>query len=215
MCYSATASFVTAGVLLPVGLIATLRALKFNHRYVLVALTPFFFGVQQTIEGFIWQAVSASSEMQATGLAYLYLFFAFFFWPCFMPAAAYFTETNIQRARWMYRLITLGVILGLAMYAPISMGFIPVTVSVKGHSLLYATYNSATIAYIYGFFYIMVSALPFMLSTRPLLKWIGVFILASMIISWLVYYYAFTSIWCYFVALISFLIIFAIKPSKA
>jgi len=103
----------------------------------------------------------------------------------------------------------------LAMYAPISMGFIPVMVSIKGHSLLYITYDSAALAYVYGFFYIMVSSLPFMLSTRPFLKWIGVFILASMIISWLVYYYAFTSIWCYSVALISFLIIFAIQPSRA
>lgn len=211
MCYSATASFATAGLLLPLGALATIRAIRVNHRYLVLALTPVFFGLQQMIEGLVWQGVSNDQQAQAAGWAYLYLFFAYFFWPIFMPAAVYFTETNLYRAKWIYHLITLGVVLGLLMYGPISMGFVPIEVSVLGHSLLYTTYQHPSIAYVYGFFYIMTSSLPFMLSTRLKLKAVGAVIFASMLLSWAVYTYAFTSIWCYFVALISLWVIFSIE----
>ena len=47
MCFSATASFTAAGVLLPAGAAATYRAIRTDRRYVAICALPLLFGLQQ------------------------------------------------------------------------------------------------------------------------------------------------------------------------
>ena len=78
MCFSASASFTAAAVLMPLGLYSThlARTNKQPH-YVPLALTPFFFGVQQLVEGLEWTAIDQGRIEPLTTLAGLgFLFFA-------------------------------------------------------------------------------------------------------------------------------------------
>jgi hypothetical protein len=58
MCFSASASFTASAVLMPLGLYATHIARTTDQKdYVPLALTPFFFGVQQLTEGLVWTGI--------------------------------------------------------------------------------------------------------------------------------------------------------------
>ena len=54
MCFSATASFTTALVLIPVGVYCVNKATSLQKSYWLFALMPLMFGVQQFFEGVVW-----------------------------------------------------------------------------------------------------------------------------------------------------------------
>ena len=78
MCFSASASFTASAILMPLGLYATHIARKTDQPdYVPLALTPFFFGVQQLIEGFVWIGVKHGNVEPLTRISSLgFLFFA-------------------------------------------------------------------------------------------------------------------------------------------
>lgn len=58
MCFSASASFTAAAVLIPLGLYSAHIARRTNQRdYLPLALTSFFFDVQQLVEGLEWTAI--------------------------------------------------------------------------------------------------------------------------------------------------------------
>lgn len=214
MCYSATASFISATVMSTVGLLSIIKAHRINRAYLLLAGVPLFFSIQQIIEGLIWLSLNKHVFLEKTPLIYFYLFFAFFFWPCYMPLAVSYAEHNVKRAHLIFKLFYLGLLLGIAMYSPLILGWVPVNASVMFHSIFYQTYQWPWLAYTYGFFYALTGIFPFLLATRLSLKIIGLIILASMVLSHAYYAYAFTSIWCYFVAVISLAILFVIRPIK-
>ncbi|MED5468647.1 MAG: hypothetical protein VX542_00065, partial [Cyanobacteriota bacterium] len=87
MCFSASASFTAAAVLMPLGLYTHHLASEANRPgYKPLALVPFFFGLQQFIEGFLWvgldngDAVAAPIEPLTTITSVGFLFFSYFFW---------------------------------------------------------------------------------------------------------------------------------------
>lgn len=56
MCFSATAGYTAATVLLPLGSLNMWRAWRDDRRYVAPATLPLLFGVQQLFEGLVWSA---------------------------------------------------------------------------------------------------------------------------------------------------------------
>jgi hypothetical protein len=55
MCYSAAVSYSAAAVLLPTGLYAIHQVRRLKLPYLLLAMVPIFFGIQQGFEGRVWQ----------------------------------------------------------------------------------------------------------------------------------------------------------------
>lgn len=214
MCYSATASFISSAVIGAIGLMSTFKAYRINRSYLLLALVPLFFAIQQASEGWVWLDLAAHSVVEASSSVYFYLFFAFFFWPVYMPLAVSVAETNAARSHFIFKLVYLGFLLGLGMYGPLVTGLVKVHATVSFHSVLYETYELPWLAYTYGVFYAITGIFPFLLATRLAFKVVGMIILGSMILSHLYFYYAFTSIWCYFVAIISLAIWVVIEPAK-
>lgn len=81
MCFSASASFTASAVLMPLGLYSTHIARKTGQRdYVPLALTPFFFGLQQLVEGLEWTGIDLARWSPSPA------------WPawasCFLPTAS-------------------------------------------------------------------------------------------------------------------------------
>ena len=91
MCFSASASFTAAAVLVPLGLYSTHIARSTEQKaYVPLAMTPAFFGTQQFIEGLQWTALdNGGLEPLGTITARGFLFFAYCFWMIWIPYCAY------------------------------------------------------------------------------------------------------------------------------
>ena len=94
MCFSATASFVTAGTTAIIGVVALTRAN--GPRELPLAATPILFALQQGIEGLLWLDLPVAPDGPlSTGLTLLYLFFAEVFWPIFVPIAVLLVEPEV------------------------------------------------------------------------------------------------------------------------
>ena len=76
---------------MPLGLYSTHVAQKTGKRdYVPLALVPFFFGVQQFVEGLEWTAIDNGGVEPLGTLAGLgFLFFAYCFWMIWIPWSAW------------------------------------------------------------------------------------------------------------------------------
>ena len=89
MCFSATASFTAAAVLALTGVISVASAPK--KRWLLFALIPFLFSLQQFFEGVIW--------INGGGSGNFFLFFAFVIWPIWIPVSLLLIEKKERSHR--------------------------------------------------------------------------------------------------------------------
>lgn len=117
MCFSATASFTAAAVLLPSGVLAARRAYKTDRRYVALCALPFAFGVQQLMEGLVWTAGARQNPALVEAFSLAYMFFAWLAWPVWVPVATYFLEPSRRRPIYLVLAIA-GGMLGAMQYFP-------------------------------------------------------------------------------------------------
>lgn len=197
MCFSATASFTASGVLSATG-IATLRKAKPNER--LYAAIPFLFGVQQFIEGLQWMVI-ASGEASIV-LAYIFLFFAFFLWPTYMPIAVYKLETDKKRQRILKRFIIVGV--ACSLYFLLGLFFIPMSVEVVNSRIVYdirLPFHTAI-----SFVYVVITIGSILVSSHAVVRLFGILAFVFAVLSVVLYTGAFASVWCFFSALLSMIV---------
>ena len=75
MCFSSTASFTTAALLVPAGVYCVKKATRLPKPYWVIAVLPLLFGVQQVFEGGIWLAINSSDADAARMAALGFMFF--------------------------------------------------------------------------------------------------------------------------------------------
>jgi hypothetical protein len=196
MCFSATASFVTAGVTGAIGVAAIARA--HEPREWPLAVTPLFFALQQTIEGLLWLTLPAAGAVAAS-LTFAFLFFAQVFWPVFAPAVPLLIEPVAWRRRIMLACLLLGAAVGAYLFWSIvnrSHG----AIVLDGH-IVYATkYEHAELI---GAAYLAATGLPLLLSSRRAVLALGVIVILGSIVAYVFYWEAFISVWCFFAAVAS------------
>lgn len=197
MCFSAPVSFVTSGVLSAVG-IATIR--KADRRHKPLAMIPLFFGLQQAFEGLQWLSVQPS--LASHWYAYGFLFFAFLLWPVWVPLSVWWSERDARKRQALEILLTIGIIvsgylLSLLMRntLTVSTGCARISYDITAPHLLGMTV-----------LYVLVTTGSFMVSSSKALRWFGGAMLGSALLAWAVYSYAFTSVWCFFAAVLSALL---------
>lgn len=144
MCFSATASFMASGALLPLGAAAIAMALGQPDRLAVpLAMTPLLFGLQQALEGMVWmglntQAQEANGHAITVGAVLAYLFFAFAFWPVWMPWAALrlwpVSDEGPGLVPW---LSVLGLLPGALLWLPLLRHPPAALPEQIGHSLVY------------------------------------------------------------------------------
>ena len=136
MCFSATASFTSAGVLGVIGVVSVSRA--GCAREFLLAATPLAFALQQFIEGLLWLNLAAAPEGQnSAGLATLFLFFAEAFWPVYAPAAVLAMEPRRERRPVMLACLAAGV--GVAAYLLFPILTLPHGAALRDGHIVYFT----------------------------------------------------------------------------
>ncbi len=211
MCFSSSASFVVAAGLLPLG-VGAVRHCQDQQRNDLLplSLSPFFFSLQQALEGLVWLGLERGGFGWLVHPAALsYLFFAYAFWLAWLPWCALRLNARapLQLRRWILQgLLVLGLLAGAALWLPLALDGSLFHPAVVNGSLDYNTtlladrwINLGVGSTVYGAIIIA----PLMISASGRLRWFGGSLLVAFLISHLAYGYAFTSVWCLFSALLS------------
>ncbi len=199
MCFSLEASAIAAGVLMTTGVVAVAHTRSWPVRA--YAAIPLLFGVQQAFEAWQWYAVGQGSTCQAAG--YGFLFFAFLVWPILLPGAAFLLEKDKVEREVLCGFLALGVIMSLGLLVVLLTQ--PLQIIVAQHQILYSIAMPA-LPLSLVFYVIAVSGGP-MCSSRYAMKMMGLLGLLGFMVSWVFFVQALTSVWCFFAAIISIIIV--------
>lgn len=198
MCFSATASFIAGGTTTGIGAL-TLKKAKLKSELPLASV-PIMFGIQQLIEGVLWLTFDVPGINSI--LTYAYAFFSHVWWPVFIPIAVFLAEDMKSRKRILFAFIIVGGLVGLYFL------FFMIT----GSAASRITSNS--IEYIFHFpypeyvfiLYFIATSLSCGFSSHNIIKFFGAALAISSLIAYHLYTVTFTSVWCFFAAVLSLII---------
>jgi hypothetical protein len=194
MCFSATASFVTAGVTGAVG-IATLMKVSRAQEIPLAAF-PLIFAAQQTAEGLLWLTLPAApGSAVASELTQVFLILSLLFWPIFAPFAAYAAEPEPLRRRVIIGCLAAGLLVAGYFLATV----IPTAPAacISGGHIQYGVSQSPLSV---GGLYLIATAGALCISSIRAVALLGWIIFIGSVASYLLYWDAFLSVWCFFAA---------------
>lgn len=192
MCFSEEASF-TAGIVLSVMGLMTIKRVKTKSR-LLIASIPLLFGMHQLMEGFIWRSLNEFSPDPMVVL--IFLIFAWIIWPIFVPLSFLTAEVVPWKRKLFACCVLLGVIIALCDIRFLYLN--EVTPQIIGSSLYY-DHSPAFGNYAFG----AASLIPIFLSSIPGMRVFAWLLLVSFLSTQLIYFLTFTSVWCFFCAVLS------------
>jgi hypothetical protein len=210
MCFSPQADFSAGAVITVVG-IETLRRTR-TRRELVVAALPLLFGLHQLVEGFVWLGLrgEVSAGLGDTAKE-TYIVFAHAVLPALVPLGFTLLEPDLGRARWMWPLVGLGVLLGAYLLWQVTA--YPVGAQQQARCVDYITHTPNDL--LIGALYVIVTCGPALMSSRRHLRWFGVVSLVGVIAAALIRVNELTSLWCVYVALVSVLILEHFRRQRA
>jgi hypothetical protein len=208
MCFSATASFTAAAITGGIG-IATLRNAG-KRSELPMAVVPLLFAVQQVIEGSLWLSLDDGFVALSKALMLGFLFFAQVWWPIFVPIAVLCVEPDRSRRRLIFLLLGVGVAVGLFLLWQI-LTHEHRAVIVDEH-LVYSSEGRYPLAV--GSAYLAATVLSPLLSSQRVVAALGLIVLVGAAIAYIAYWQAFVSVWCFFAAAASGLILFHFERQR-
>ena len=210
MCFSATGSFGVATVITGIGAVAIAQDKPPSHK--MLALVPLLFAAQQVAEGVVWMTIGHPDQawLQTIAVA-LFLSFALVGWPMWVPISLFVAERNPRRKRVLAVLSWVGVVVGV--YATVLLIRGRPTAHVAGHSIAYSYVERgpALVLALYLPGYVLPTVVPFFISTISRAKIMGIVLVLSLLATFLIERQALTSVWCFFAAILSVLIVLSIS----
>jgi hypothetical protein len=209
MCFSATASFTASAVLAVIGC-GTLKNVS-SRSQVCLASIPLLFGIQQFAEGLLWLHFNGELPLWAgiwlpNVAQYLYLAIAFLLWPIWIPLSLHGVEEIELRKKILFLFVLAGVCLGLYTIA-YGIGS-NITSQASENSIQYQSDFSYP-----PWIYVSIVLIPCFISSFKGMKIFGLLALVSVLIAWHLYFHAFTSVWCFFAAIISIYLYLVIRKN--
>lgn len=202
MCFSATASFVTAGVTTAMGIAAITQAR--TAREIPLAAIPLVFAAQQAVEGGLWLTLAEGTPgATASVLTYAFLLFALAVWPVLAPVAALLVESQAARRKIMQVCLAIGV--AVAGYFMATVLSVPHTATIRNGHVVYLTGVDAPEAI--GGLYLVATAIALMVSSARAVALLGAIVFAGSIATYVLYREAYVSVWCFFAAVASVVIV--------
>lgn len=216
MCFSATASFTASAVLGVIGVLLIRKVRSKN--LLLLAFIPLAFAIQQFSEGIVWLYLPNQAWESIPNIAKnVFLFFAFAFWPIWIPLSFWLPEQNIARKNALAICLGIGIALGSSLILTIP-SFVPVfrccsinysfeiinsniSLLEKLNILAFTAYGIATL-------------LPLFLSSIKKTWIVGVLVTLSAIITYWIDVSFFISMWCFFAAIFSAGLFFILKKTQ-
>jgi len=212
MCFSATGSFALAGVLTVLG--ATSLARNSSKPYRMFASIPLLFAVQQAAEGVVWVTLNASHSL-VNGLAVrCFVGIALVVWPTWLPLALRSAERDPKRRRALGALSLAGGLVSSS--ALLLIARFPPFAQIAGHSINYeyAGSGSAPARLLFLLVYLVPTVVPFFVTTLSMARVLGVVLVLSLVTAVVVQRDALTSVWCFFAAILSGLILLALERER-
>lgn len=214
MCLSAPASFTVAAGLAAAGTFLVCRVK--TKVWLPLALIPWLFALQQCAEGVVWMYVPVALQSTiALWAKNVFLFFAFIIWPIWMPFSLWLVEKEPQRKLVLAGCLGLGV--GVASFFGLS---IPLMIAIPHRFSIHYGFMNQNYAdlLIQGkyytaaqLFYVVSTLVPLFISSVKKVRLIGGILT---LVGAIVYYYdelLFTSLWCFFAAVVSVGLYFVLK----
>ncbi len=202
MCFSATASFI-AGTSLSVFGVATIQRAETKSE-IPFATIPLLFGVQQLIEGVLWLTFSHEAPLLQQIMTYLYSGFSHVLWPIYVPLAMGFMEAVPWRRKTIFAFEAVGCAVGLFLLYLIVTH--PVVAEVVGHHIVYASIHFFDRPVM--MLYVAATCFSCFFSSHGFVRLFGCLAFLSFVAAYLVDMMALFSVWCFFAAILSFLIYF-------
>ena len=224
MCFSATASFGASAVMGAIGIIAIAKAKTNPQR--LFATIPLIFAVQQLTEGLLWLSLkNADMASWQPILTYIYLVFAMAVWPLWVPLTIRLLEKDARSKKIMNVLVGIGAFVAICVVLVLSLFPVRVmtpiclscpfssTSSLNQHLHYRFTFPLIPKGLIGTFtvLYIMATIISPFISTIKKMKWLGFVFLASYLFAVILYNGFVVSVWCFFAALLSFVVLWIIQ----
>lgn len=198
MCLSAEVNFAASAVIGAVG-IATLAHVR-HPREVLFAAVPLLFALHQFIEGFVWLGLEGYiSETALQNSSFLFVLYAHGLLPFLMPLAVLLLEEVPWRRRVLVG-ITLVAAVFCAYTTQIVVAF-PTECFIEHRSIVYR--NQVTVQHWTAPVYVFVTCGALVLSGHRVVRWFGLLNLIGLSIIMVVKSYAFSSLWCFYAAVLS------------
>jgi len=204
MCFSATASF-GAGILLSATAVVAMKKTKEPKQRVFAAI-PLLFAVQQIAEGFVWLGLLHQEFKGGLQLAtYIFLIFAQVVWALWIPLSLLLLEKEPHRKRILQVLLGAGI--GVAIYHGYGLFSHTVTGTDVDCHIHYNVQYLSEYRLLSGAGYGLATIVPCFISGVKRMWWLGAAFLLSYIATQFYYDYYVVSIWCYFAALLSVIVI--------
>lgn len=214
MCFSATGSFTVSAILTMVGAVALVHSDRRSTH--MLAAIPLLFAVQQSAEGIVWLTFETGrGDPLHTASVNLFLGFALVVWPTWFPLSLVRVETVPSRRRWLGRLMWLGLVIS-AIGAALLIHWQPHAMPVA-HGVCYdfgLQDEGIGVHAAYLLFYTVPIVAPFLISSLPLARTVGVALLVALVATLIVKQGAFASVWCFFAAIVSVLIVVALRRAR-
>lgn len=203
MCFSAQASFFAGFGLLASSFYFLKKQVA--SEYKLLKLVPVFFGIQQLCEGVVWiTQLDSNYRIIALVARSAFLFFAFFLWPSYIPRALLPLATTELYKSIQTFLYGMGVTVGsLLAWLSFKNG---ISCLISCHHIEYFFTTPSTVSLPLVFFYCITTVISFFLTGRKNIAKCGILMAVSVLISAYFYTMWFTSVWCFFAALLSWYI---------
>lgn len=209
MCFSAGASFAVGASLLGPGVYAIKRTK--SRGMLAFACTPIVFSFHQIAEGFLWLSLkNPDFASWYTPALYGYSFISQPIWPIWVPLIMWLMETDVRRKKILYYFLLLGVAAGLYMFYCL-VNYDIKAVAENGHIRYYRDFPYLNIMRPVNF--ITIAVTPFF-STLRYTKLLASAMLGSLILTYLFFTNYLISVWCFFAAILSLLVILVVVNNK-
>ncbi len=208
MCYSANASFWSAVILAVLGTVSLHQTKLWSLR--MFAAIPLLFAFQQLAEGIVWLTIDHPTNFAHTPAIYMFLFFALIVWPTWLPISLLLAEKK-TRARICLALLACA---GLAVsgYAIMMLGQSTPSVHIGARSLCYdfASPANSWLQALCLVGYCIPTLVPFFVATLAYAPFLGIAAIIALGATLAFKFVAFTSVWCFFAAILSVLVIISV-----
>ncbi len=200
MCFSASASFIASGALAALGGVFFVSAKKKDK---VLAVIPIMFSIQQFCEGIQWLYLNSGSSSYIAG--YFFLFFAFILWPLYVPIMVFLLDKSERKILGWFILAGVAVAIYFStifLLGPLDIQRVNSCVS---YNFSFPFQNFVVLAYLLA----IVGSL--CISSLNIFRYFGIVVGFLGLVSWFFFALTFTSVWCFFAAIVSLMFFFYVK----
>lgn len=208
MCFSAGASLSAATVLAAIGTVAVARCPARKMRP--YAAIPLLFAVQQLVEGVLWLALTHDQPLLAMAASQVFNLFAHAFWPAYVPLSVLLLEPQPVRKALLACLALAGS--ALAAYYFLRILLAPVEPVTSAGHIEYRMVHA--LAQTGMALYALTTAGALLSSSWPWLRLFGLLVLLAMVVTWWAFAFWLVSVWCFFAALLSVLVLAHVRNTS-